>query len=114
MSLKGGALHDELPQLRACLAWQSADASLRRGGDFVERQVRLRLLLAFFRLLVESADCLFAADLVSLLLFIAMLLLERTKHHSEPDGSGRRVATFHELSDILRPSCAIQLLKLTV
>ena len=60
-------VHDELHQLQTCLAHQLADAVLQGSGDLLERQVQLQLLLAFFcLLLVESANGLFAAGLVSL------------------------------------------------
>ena len=42
-------------------------AGLQGSGDLLERQVQLQLLLAFFCLLVESANGLFAVDLLSFL-----------------------------------------------
>ena len=96
-------VHDELQQPQACLAHQLADAVLQRGGDFLERQVQLQFLPALFGLLVEPANGLFAADLVSFLHSDSPYL--KDKHHSEPNGSEWRVATSYELSDIL-PSSA--------
>ena len=47
-------------------AWahQVTDAFLQRGGDLLERQVQLQLLLALFGLLAESADRVLAVDLI--------------------------------------------------
>ena len=60
-------VHDELHQIQPCLAHQLTDALLQGGGDFFERQVQLQFLPGFFCLLVESANGLFAVDLVSFL-----------------------------------------------
>ena len=56
--------HDELHEYQARLAHQVTDAFLQRGGDLLERQVQLQLLLALFGLLAESADRVLAVDLI--------------------------------------------------
>ena len=62
--------------------------------------MQLQLLLAFFGLLTESADRALAVHLVSFLHSDSPFSLKRISQ-PEPIDSGRRVATFYGLSDIL-------------
>ncbi len=105
VTFAGGAanfvVHNELHQLQPRLTHQVADAFLQCGGNFLERQVQPQLLLAFFGLLTESADRALAVHLVSFLHSDSPFSLKRISQ-PEPIDSGRRVATFYGLSDILR------------